>query len=389
MSIARANGARYLGGARDGEVAEEPARSRPRIALWQGYLALGAIATFLYMVVPPFKGNALLINLIGMTAWIAVVVGIRRNKPARPLPWWLFAGGLCLYWMGDVYTYSYPTYILHHEVPFPSVGDAIYLTVYPALMVGLLIVVRRRNPGGNRNTLIDATILTLGLSLLSWILLITPYLHDPTLGLLPKMVSVAYPLGDILLLAATVRLLLDRGPRQPAFYMLGASIVSLLITDFVYGLMTLNESFHHQLLLDLGWISFLLLWGTAALHPSMKKLQDPITDRDVKLTHTRLALLTGASLIAPGLHPGQGAEPRRLRPDRHHLRLDHPVRPRRHTHGGPGPPAGALGLPRAPAQHLRLDAGLLRDPRGHAPGGPRRGRAAARRRRDRGALLDR
>ena len=47
---------------------------------------------------------------------------------------------------GDVYTYSYPKYILHHEVPFPSIGDAIYLTVYPALMVGLLLLVRRRNP---------------------------------------------------------------------------------------------------------------------------------------------------------------------------------------------------------------------------------------------------
>jgi diguanylate cyclase (GGDEF)-like protein/PAS domain S-box-containing protein len=299
MSIPRAIGARYIGGARGEGEAGEAERPGHQIQLWQGYLAVGAIFTFLYMVVPPFKGNALLINAIGLTAPIAVVMGIRRNKPSRPLPWWLFAGGLCLYWMGDVYTYSYPTYILHGEVPFPSIGDAIYLTVYPALMVGLLIVVRRRSPESNRNTLVDATILTLGLSLLSWILLITPYLHDNTLGLLPKMVSVAYPLGDILLLAAAVRLLLDRGPRLPAFYMLGASIVSLLVTDFVYGVMTLNNAFHHQLLLDLGWISFLLLWGTAALHPSMTRLQEPITDRDVKLTHPRLALLTGASLIAP------------------------------------------------------------------------------------------
>jgi len=299
MSVSRAIGIRDLGGARAGGEAAESERPGRRIELWQAYLALGAVFTFLYMVVPPFKGNALLINGIGLTAWIAVVVGIRRNKPARPLPWWLFAGGLCLYWMGDVYTYSYPTYILHHEVPFPSIGDAIYLTVYPALMVGLLIVVRRRNPETNRNTLVDAAILTLGLSLLSWILLITPYLHDHTLGLLPKMVSVAYPLGDILLLAAAVRLLLDRGPRRPAFYMLCASIVALLITDFIYGVMTLDEAFHHQLLLDLGWISFLLLWGTAALHPSMTRLQEPITETDVKLTHSRLALLTGASLIAP------------------------------------------------------------------------------------------
>jgi hypothetical protein len=266
-----------------GNVGADLVRFRPlvrsRVQAWQGYLAFGALGTLLYLLVPPFKGNALLINTLGLSSVIAVVVGIRRNRPSYSLPWWLFAVGLCLYWMGDVYTYSYPKYILHHEVPFPSIGDAIYLTVYPALMVGLLLLVRRRNPQSNRNTLIDAAILTLGLSLLSWVLLIAPYLHDPTLGLLPKLVSVAYPLGDVILLAAAIRLVLDSGPRRPAFYLLSASIVSLLVTDFVYGVMTLDNAFHHQLLLDLGWISYLLLWGAAAMHPSMVELQEPINDR--------------------------------------------------------------------------------------------------------------
>jgi diguanylate cyclase (GGDEF)-like protein/PAS domain S-box-containing protein len=269
------------------------------IALWQAFLIVGGLGTFLYMLVPPFQGNALVINLIGLLSPVAVVVGIRRNKPSYSLPWWLFALGLTLYWVGDLYTYSFPRYILHHEVPFPSFGDAVYLSVYPALMVGLVLLVRRRSPRSNRNTLIDAAILTLGMSLLSWILLITPYLHDPTLGLLPKSVSVAYPLGDIILLAATIRLLLDGGRRRPAFYLLSASVVALLATDFVYGVMTLNESFHHQLLLDLGWLAFLLLWGTAALHPSMVELQEPTGTETAKLTPMRLALLTGASLIAP------------------------------------------------------------------------------------------
>jgi diguanylate cyclase (GGDEF)-like protein/PAS domain S-box-containing protein len=274
------------------------ARRRPQ--LWQGYLAFGACAMFLYLLIPPLKGNPVLLNTIGMTSWIAVIVGIRRNRPAYSLPWWLFAVGFLLYWMGDVYTYSYPQLILHHEVPFPSIGDAIYLTVYPAQMLGLLLLVRKRNPHRNRNTLIDAAILTLGLSLLSWVLQIAPYLHDGSMGLLPKLVSVAYPLGDIIMLAAAIRLLLDSGRRRPAFYMLSASIVSLLTTDFIYGILTLDNAFHHQLILDLGWTSYQLLWAAAALHPSMVDLEKPISDRGgAKLTPLRLSLLTGASLIAP------------------------------------------------------------------------------------------
>jgi len=284
-------------------IAEElpavPRRIGRRPPVWQGYLAFCALAAFLYLLVPPLKGNAAFFNFLGLTSVIAVVTGIRRNKPSYSLPWWLFVVGLGLYWMGDVYTYSYPKYILHHEVPFPSIGDAIYLTVYVALMLGLLLLVRKRNPQRERTTLIDAAILTLGLSLVSWVLLIAPYIHDNTLGLLPKLVSVAYPVGDIILLAAAIRLILDSGRRRPSFYLLSASIVSLLTTDFVYGVMTLDNAYHHQLILDLGWFVYQALWGAAALHPSMIVLQEPSRDRETKLTPLRLSLLTGASLIAP------------------------------------------------------------------------------------------
>jgi diguanylate cyclase (GGDEF)-like protein/PAS domain S-box-containing protein len=266
---------------------------------WQAYLAFAATGALLYLLVAPVKGNALFFNALGLTSWIAMIVGIRRNRPGYSLPWFLLAGGLFLFWVGDVYTYSIPKYVLHHEVPFPSFGDAVYLTVYIAQMLGLLLFVRRRNPMRDRNTLIDAAILTLGLSLLSWVLLIAPYLHDGTLGLLPKLVSVAYPLGDIMLLAAAIRLVLDGGRRRPSFYFLSAGIVSVLVTDFVYGVMTLNGSFHHQLLLDIGWFSYQALWGTAALHPSMVELDKPLAVQTPELTPLRLGLLGAASLIAP------------------------------------------------------------------------------------------
>ena len=52
--------------------------------------------------------------------------------------------GLLLFWLGDIYTYSYPK-LFGADVPFPSLGDAMYLAVYPVLMIGLLVLVRRRN----------------------------------------------------------------------------------------------------------------------------------------------------------------------------------------------------------------------------------------------------
>ena len=268
------------------------------LSLWQIYLAAGALICALYVWVPPFAGNGPVFNLLGLSPVIAILVGLRRHRPASAGPWRWFAIGFLLFWAGDLYTYSYPR-LTGAEVPFPSLGDAAYVIVYPALMMGLLILVRRRNPERDRAGAIDSLIITLGLALVSWIALIQPSLHDDGLSTVAKLVSIAYPIGDILLLAAAIRLAVDTGARRPAFYLLALSIVALLATDFAYGLVTLAGAYDGQVLLDVGWLSFYLLWGAAALHPSMAELDRAAPERDARLTPLRLGMLTCASLIAP------------------------------------------------------------------------------------------
>jgi diguanylate cyclase (GGDEF)-like protein/PAS domain S-box-containing protein len=267
------------------------------IPLWQRYLAAGTFLCLLYLFVPPFAGSGPVMNLLGLSPVLAIVAGMRRYRPASRGPWRWFAVGFTLFWLGDLYTYSYPR-LLGREVPFPSIGDASYLIVYPALMIGLLALVRRRNPERDRAGAIDSLIITLGLALISWIALIQPSLHVDDLSVLAKTVSAAYPVGDILLLAAAIRLAVDAGTRRPAFFLLAASIVSLLVTDFVYGLLTLKGTYNGQAWLDVGWIAFYLLWGAAALHPSMRELELP-AGREPRLSAPRLVLLTVASLMSP------------------------------------------------------------------------------------------
>src|SRR5204862_8020932 len=109
-------------------------------------------------------------------------------------------------------------------------------------------------------------------------------------------------LGDVLLLAAAIRLAVDAGKRAPAFYLLSGSIVCLLATDSAYNLAILKNTYDHsQLIYDLGWISYDLLWGAAALHPSMRVLEEPSGDARARLTKFRLATLGVACLIAPGI----------------------------------------------------------------------------------------
>jgi diguanylate cyclase (GGDEF)-like protein/PAS domain S-box-containing protein len=267
---------------------------------WIVYLALGALLTVAYVALPPLKGNGPLINLLGLSSSIAIAVGIYMHRPRARAAWLLFIVGQFLFFAGDLYTYSYPK-VFGVEVEFPSLGDAIYLTVYPALVAGLLVLVRRRNPEGDRAGVIDSLILTVGVALLSWVFLVAPNIHLSGLTLLEKAVSAAYPLGDILLLAAAIRLAVDTGKRAPAFYLLVGSIVSLLAVDSAYTYALLTDAYNHQLSFDVGWIMYYLLWGAAALHPSMRSLEEPAADFRTRLTPLRLGLLAGACLIAPGI----------------------------------------------------------------------------------------
>jgi diguanylate cyclase (GGDEF)-like protein/PAS domain S-box-containing protein len=275
-----------------------PGWSRDRAWIW--YLAVTGLLSALYLFAPGLSGNGPLINFLGLTGVLAIVAGIRMHRPAARAAWWLFAAGQFLFLSGDLYTYSYPK-LLGADVGFPSIGDALYLLVYPVLMAGLFILVRRRSPRPDRAALIDALILTIGIGLLSWVFLIAPNVHLENLSLLANAVSVAYPLGDVLLLAAAIRLAVDAGKRSPAFWLLVSSIVCLMATDSAYNFALLKDTYNHQLIYDAGWIFYYLLWGAAALHPSMRSLEEPAADSRTPLTPLRLTLLGAACLIAPGI----------------------------------------------------------------------------------------
>jgi len=163
---------------------------RHRLALWQLYLAAGGAGMLLYAAIPPLKGSAALLHGLCASGVLAVCVGAGRQRGRGALPWFLLGLGMGLTWIGQIYTYNYPR-VVQASVPFPSLADGVHLSAYPALALALVLLVRRRNPRGDRKGLIDTAIITLGLSLLSWVLLIAPYLHAADVGMVPKSASFA------------------------------------------------------------------------------------------------------------------------------------------------------------------------------------------------------
>ena len=271
---------------------------------WRIYLAGGMVALALYFLLPLEEPwSSLAYDLIGLSSVAAILVGVCHHRPARPLIWWCFAIGQLLFVVGDV-LYAVIEQVLGQS-PFPSVADGFYLAGYPILAVGLLVLIRGRISGRDRAGLIDAAIIATGLGLLSWTFLMKPIAADPSLSLPERLISLAYPLGDVLLLVMAARLATSPGARTAAYRLLGLALVLLLGADIGYAVLNLVSSYQGGLI-DAGWLLSYVVWGTAALHPSMRSLSEVAPDRATRFSHRRLALLATTSLMAPAVLAEQG-----------------------------------------------------------------------------------
>ncbi|HET9248904.1 MAG TPA: hypothetical protein VFP13_03030, partial [Actinomycetota bacterium] len=254
--------------------------------------------TAAYLFVPGLRLGPLF-NVIAISSPIAIVIAVRLWQPETKLPWYLFALGQTFFVIGDVITYNYDRFF-GSELPFPSVGDVFYLSVYPCLIVGILLLIRRRNPGGDRDSVIDSLIVAIGVSTVSWVFLLSPLAHDSMSTLAQKLTAMGYPIMDLFLLTAIVRLAIGGGQRAASFFLMAGAATSLFVTDFAYSYLSVQGIVYNQSgYLEAGWAAFYILWGAAALHGSMRILSKRAGDIEPRLSFARLSLLALASLLAP------------------------------------------------------------------------------------------
>ena len=264
------------------------------------YLGVGGLLTAAYFRLPSVAAKDIWYDTVGLSAVLAILAGVYLHGPRRPAPWLLVAAGQFLWIAGDA-TWNYYEVVLHRSVPFPAAPDIFYLAGYPLVAAGLVLFIRHRAPGRDRSSLIDAGIVTTGLALLVWTYLSAPYAHDSSLSLAGRIVSVAYPLADVLLIAVLARLLVTPGSRERSQFLLLGFLVFTLGADIVYSLLALFSTYNTGDLVDAGWLAAYVLVGAAALHPSMARLSTPVPQPTPVVRRRRLVLLALASLVAPAI----------------------------------------------------------------------------------------
>ncbi|MEU0666612.1 aminotransferase class I/II-fold pyridoxal phosphate-dependent enzyme [Streptomyces lavendulocolor] len=259
------------------------------------YLLVVAPFTVVHLTVPERHTSSWAV--IGLAGVVAILVGIRVHRPARRWPWLMLAAANLTFTAGDT-TYNTLESVFGLTNPFPSLADVFSLSTYPLFAAGFFGFIRYRTQARDLASLLDALILTAGLALLSWVHLINPLtMAGDTWS--QRAVAIAYPLGDVLILAMTVRLLTLGGLRERAVQLLALGTCGILTSDVLHGLLQLQGTWRVGTYMDLGWVVFFTAWGLAALHPSMVRLTERAPQPAPGLAKRRLAVLACASMIAP------------------------------------------------------------------------------------------
>ncbi len=267
-----------------------------------GVAQLVAIAAY-YFFVPDDSWTQVFWQVaVGWTAAAAVVLGVRRSRPAGAAAWWLFGAGVFSNASGILVAGVLTR--VYHVTAYPTLADLFWIVLYPALVGGLGILIRGRTSGRDWATLVDTTTITTGLGLLSWVFTIHPQAVDPRQNLIARAVVIAYPVGDVLLLAMLVRLLLGGGTRSTAFRLLVVTVFAFLASDVGWAVISHlgaepGPAIEHAL--QAGSMCGFALVGAAALHPSVRDVARAAPPRQAHLSPALFAGLTIASLIAPAL----------------------------------------------------------------------------------------
>jgi diguanylate cyclase (GGDEF)-like protein len=267
--------------------------------IWKRYLLTGLAASVVCVTLPLGIGRDFFYCLIGLSSAAAILMGIRSNRPLHPAPWYLLATGTGAWALADaIYTW-YERAV--PDAPFPALDNVFYLAVYPLFIAALILLGQRHGDEPSQPMVLeDTAILAVTFGLLAWVFLVEPIWAAHQQPLANRVVGVAYPFCAVLLVTILIRLATSARARNPAFLLVAGSAAALIIADSAFAMgLFVPAIAAHGYLLDLGWLMSYVLWGAAALHPSMSELSLPQPPRTLRLNSFRLVMLALTAAIGP------------------------------------------------------------------------------------------
>jgi two-component system, cell cycle response regulator len=185
---------------------------------------------------------------IGNVVYDAVVLGagvaclVRASAFGRERGAWVLIGLSILFW-GAAEVYWTAFIEGNPDAPYPSPADIGYLLFYPLAYAGLALLVRARAHEMNWRLWMDGLIAALGTAALG-AAFVFDFVADKTEGTLIEVATtLAYPLGDIGMLAVVVGVVALTGWRPGRTWsLLLAGMAALVVADIAFTLQLTDEA---------------------------------------------------------------------------------------------------------------------------------------------------
>ena len=229
------------------------------------------------------------------------------SKAQRWVPIFLAAGIFCQFIGQVIYTY----YDIHHWAPFPSWADVGYLSTFPFLMVGILLLPTRRLSGMARSrVMLDSIMMMTAVVTFSWYFVLGPTLLQGYESNFALVVGSAYPFFDLILIFCVLRLSFHS--TNPALTLvvrlLSLGLIIIVITDSIYDYQTLQNIYVNGWQ-DVGWpVGYMLIGLAAQAFNHFRSRQDtsPRTVQEERASREAAALNVSRLACTAALHVHSG-----------------------------------------------------------------------------------
>lgn len=278
-----------------------------RVARTATALAVAAYVGSLLPGVRPGDGSSTLwdtgvypaVPLLAGVACLARGIRVRRDRAA----WLLIGAGLVAYAAGTLVFYA--VLLPSGDPPYPSVSDALWLLLYPAVIVGMALLVRARSSGFGMGVWLDGVVAGLGLASVS-AALVFPRVVQGTGGPVAAVATnVAYPVLDLALLASAAGAMTTLSAwHNRSWRLLCAGFLAFSIADSWYLVQVATDTYQVGSLVDVSYLVACALIGLASKDRSADGPEPAPPD-----PQSRSFLVPGAfALLAIGVLAGNAHE---------------------------------------------------------------------------------
>jgi diguanylate cyclase (GGDEF)-like protein len=205
------------------------------------------------------------LNLANLAAFGATGLMLVRAVRRDGRTWLPVALGMVLYSAGFV---VYAELVAGNHVATPSAADPLWLALYPGAYATIVLLVLRSVERADTGLWLDGIVAALATTALGSAYVFQPVLAGATGGAATVATTLAYPLGDVVMLALVAAAAVLTGARPlRSWLLLGGGFAVFGVGDSVYVSLAVTGRYVPGHLLDVSWAAGLLVLAAAAWQP--------------------------------------------------------------------------------------------------------------------------